>query len=245
MSEIIGLVMMPLTALVCYALARLLFRWQIDLLGHFVESKDGERKYIFALQNSEDVDLHAPLRLAVCVKEDGQKFESEPSLHCGGKRKIVSHALVDDKRTFQVDFDRFPALDTWLVSFHSKARPENIEMRLTLRERRLSLFPLFEGKELAASAEGSLVPLQMRPSWWALALGACALVMWYLVPILCAGAGWLPGASLFPPLRSEDGIIVLVLVACTLLVFVAFRRRSPPIIQGYLSALADNGDGKN
>lgn len=226
-----------------WSVFRAMTRWRIHLYGKNSSTKSGSYQYVFALQNGEDVPLPDPFRLEIELEGEGAIFEPTnlPRVFAGPPHKLTKLELSEDARMLCIEANMLAPLDTWVIQFESSATPKNVAFRFgpprprdsSKIQRRIWPHYLKRVSLRQRPLEETMLPDQTPP--WRLFWSAFAVVAaLYLLPVILSGPSWLPLAQYFSPFSGVDGILLLVMLAGSLLVFRLCRLQPHPVIQGYL-----------
>ncbi len=205
----------------------------------------------FIIENAEDVPLQYPVEIEIAITGIGE-FAGTPSLLCGhrefafddGSRQI-DDTFSPTKKSFHFVLPRMRALDTWVVTCHTRA---GAILSLTMygydpgQQKRTRYFPVIPTEVLARDTESSISAPATPPNVvLALALLAASsgycVSLWFPPPWVSFRSQEPTGSRLVMGL-SEIGrwdillwfLLVLIVVLC----FWAVRQQSQPLIQGYL-----------
>lgn len=242
MGELVAGLGLVASAYISYRFVANIVRHTMRFHGNAYSVDEDVREFRFAIQNGEDVSLRpregARLRLTIQVDSPGGRFADRPRIHCGPQRRPLEIVQSSDGRSFYIDFQCFRPLDTWVVACPTSGLPECVSLTLTERDgddevRRF--FPLLRDRsiEVRWCAPDVYGGPKHTPSWRTASLAIGISLAAYF------GSGFfgqeLPGVSYTGfELRPIDAIIASGLVIFLVVLFLATRRRSPLILQGYL-----------
>jgi hypothetical protein len=223
-------------------LAREVTRYAIGMWVRRNPHGEGRERVVVHLRNRERVSVEGRVAVTLRVRTANGRICSEPRMLAGPLR-VTGRWVGEEGQQFVFECEGFQALTAWRVECVVEAGTR--------------LGVAVEGSE---SGEGDAAPERFavrqvkdgarRPQsprwgvWWLTVAGAIGA---YLFPFAFRDTWMVPFGSRLPaPEFGVDGLACLGIAGGSWVLFVACRRKVPPIIQGYTGweALADTSAAK-
>lgn len=205
------------------ALAYLLLRHRLVLFGRRMNGN----RYIFVIQNVEEVPLRAALQIKLTVKSGDGKIE-EANLMCGRAQIREEQDAEGRSRTFWAR--NLAGLTSWVVDCTTDGQDGGVELSIhgwdEDAKRTTGYFPLIDNKSYFAQSTNGAddIEIKPQPSRFTAFFGCAMSLLTFVLVADLASRGFNRG----------DAVYALALVLLSLLGFGFCRREPSPVIQGYL-----------